>query len=187
MLLSFIVAVAENGVIGRDDDLPWQLSDDLRRFRALTTGHHVLMGRKTHASILARLRRPLPDRTSLVVSRDPAAPERFAAGDVHVFSEVDAAIGFAARAHETELFVIGGATLYRALLHRADRIHLTEVHAHIDGDTRLPPFDRSGAPGGFVEVERVEHPADARNEHPFSFVTLTRVVSPNGDDGSRPR
>ncbi len=170
MLISLIVAMAEDRVIGRDDDLPWYLPDDLRRFRRLTTGHHVLMGRKTHASILARIQKPLPNRVSLVVSRDPDAATTFAAPDVYVFAALEPALDHARAAGENELFVIGGATVYAALLPRADRIHLTEGHARVDGDTRMPPIERPP----FVEVDREDHPADDRHEHAYSFVTLER-------------
>lgn len=174
MELIFIVAAAQNGVIGKDDDLPWRLSSDLRRFKALTTGHAVLAGRKTHASILARLKKPLPGRKTLVISRDPEAPTRFAHPDVTVFSTVDAALTHAREAGLDEVYVIGGASIYEALLHRADRIELTEVHADVDGDTTMPPLPRADAGGPWREVARERHPADERNDHDYSFVTLVR-------------
>lgn len=175
MELIFIVAVAENGVIGKDDDLPWRLSSDLRRFKALTTGHAVLAGRKTHASIVARLKKPLPGRQSLVVSRDPEAPQRYAHPDVEVFATVEAALEHAERAGLAQVFVIGGASIYDALLDRADRIELTQVHADVDGDTVMPALRTVERGGPWREAARTRHDADDKNDHDYSFVTLVRT------------
>lgn len=155
-----IVAMADNGVIGRDSGLPWRLPDDLRRFKALTIGHTVLMGRRTYESIA----RPLPARRNLVLSRDPdwSAPgcER-----VRSPKEALATVGDSGR-----LFVIGGAQVYAACWIVVTRLELTEVHAMPEGDTRLEGFNRED----WVETFREEHAADARNSQPFSFVTLQR-------------
>ena len=155
-----IVAMADNGVIGRGNALPWKLPDDLRRFKALTIGHTVLMGRRTFETIA----RPLPERLNLVLSRDP---HWSAAGCVAVRTPDEAleAVGDSGR-----LFVIGGAQVYLAFWPFVQRVELTEVHAAIEGDTRLQGFDRSA----WVETFREEHAADARHAQAFSFVTLQR-------------
>jgi dihydrofolate reductase len=157
--LEFVVAVARSGVIGRGNTLPWRLPADLRRFRRLTMGRPILMGRRTFDSI----GRPLPGRRNIVLTADPGW---HAPGVVVVHSLVEAR----AAAQADVLFVIGGAELYRALLADASVIHLTEVHADIDGDTRFPSL----APGEWRETAREEHPADAEHAYPYAFVTLVR-------------
>ncbi len=155
-----IAAVARNGTIGRDNELPWRLKADLQHFRALTLGHPILMGRKTWES----LGRPLPGRRNLVVSRDPG----FRAEGAECFADPAAAIAAAGEA--PTLFVIGGAQLYAQLLPHADRLELTEVHADIDGDAHFPAFD----PAQFVEECREAHHADADNAFDFDFVRYRR-------------
>jgi dihydrofolate reductase len=168
MKISIIVAVADNGVIGRDNDLPWRLSADLRRFKTLTMGHHLLLGRKTFASI----GRPLPGREMIVVSRSqPELPE-----GVHLAESIEAAIERARAYDEDELFVAGGASVYAALLGRCDRIYLTRVHAEVDGDVRFPDFDAKQ----WDEVRREEIPADEDNEHATTFSVLERASSAAG-------
>ncbi|MEM7481001.1 MAG: dihydrofolate reductase [Acidobacteriota bacterium] len=162
MTFSILVATAENGVIGRDGDLPWRLPADLERFKALTMGHHLIMGRKTWDSI----GRPLPGRTSVVVSRtSPQLPE-----EVVVVNSVDRALKVARRAGDEEPFVVGGAEIYRQVMDSASRLYLTRVHAEVEGDTFFPELDESE----WRLVERLEHPADVRNEYPFSFLTFER-------------
>jgi dihydrofolate reductase len=155
-----IAAVARNGVIGRDNGLPWRLKADLRHFRATTLGHPVLMGRKTWES----LGRPLPGRRNLVLSRDAD----YRAAGAELFATPDAALRAAAG---EKVFVIGGAELYRQLLDRADALMLTEVHAEPEGDAHFPAI----APGRFVEARRETHCADADNEFPFDFVEYRRA------------
>lgn len=159
-VLVAVVAMAENGVIGRANRLPWRLSADLRRFKSLTLGKPVLMGRRTFES----LGRPLPGRRNIVLTRD----RRWAAEGVTVVHSVDEAVALEADAQE--LMVIGGADVYRQCWPRLQRIELTRVHAEPDGDTRLEGVDWSG----WKVVSSERHPADERNEHDFSFVTLTR-------------
>ena len=155
-----VVAMADNGVIGRDDGLPWRLPDDLKRFKALTIGHAVLMGRRTYETI----GRPLPDRRNLVLTRDRnwSAPDCVV---VHTPDEALAAVGESGR-----LFVIGGAQVYLACWGFVNHIELTEVHADPEGDTRLRGFRRDE----WIETFREEHAADARHAQAFSFVTLQR-------------
>ncbi|MGH8134929.1 MAG: dihydrofolate reductase [Steroidobacteraceae bacterium] len=152
--------MADNGVIGRGNALPWHLSDDLKRFKRLTIGHTVLMGRRTFESIA----RPLPDRLNFVLTHDP---HWTAAGCVAVGSPEEA---LAAVGDSRRLFVIGGAQVYLACWRFVNHLELTEVHTAIDGDTRLQGFDRNA----WIETFREEHDADARHAHAFSFVTLKR-------------
>lgn len=154
-----IAAVATNGVIGRENALPWRLKADLALFKATTTGHPVLMGRKTWES----LARPLPGRRNLVVTRDRG----YAAEGAEVFSSPDSALQAVGTG---KVFVIGGADIYRQLLDRADALVLTEVGAEVTGDAFFPPFDRAS----FVEVLREPHAADVHNEFPFDFVEYRR-------------
>jgi dihydrofolate reductase len=136
MRVSLIVAMASGGVIGRDNRLPWHLPADLRRFKRLTMGHPLVVGRKTFESI----GRPLPGRTMVVVTRDPG----YAPPGVRVAHSVDEALAVAAAAEGgDEVFVAGGAEIYRQTLPRADRLHLTRIEAEIPGDTRFPEFDES--------------------------------------------
>jgi dihydrofolate reductase len=155
-----VVAMADNGVIGRDKGLPWRLPDDLKRFKALTIGHTVLMGRRTYETI----GRPLPGRHNLVLTRDPnwSAP---GCVTVHTPEEALKAVGDSGR-----LFVIGGAEVYLACWPFVNRIELTEVHANPEGDTRLRGFRRDE----WIETFREEHAADRRHALAFSFVTLER-------------
>lgn len=159
MRISLIVAVAENGVIGRDGDLPWRIPADLKFFKDTTTGHPIVMGRKTHQSI----GRALPGRTNIVVTRDP----EFSGDDIAVVGDLDSALAAAGEADE--VMVIGGAQIYAMALPRAKRIYLTEVHIAADGDTRFPELDR----GIWSETSRVDHPAEG-DIPAFSFVTLER-------------
>ena len=158
--LVLIAAVARNGVIGRDNALPWRLKADLAHFKRTTLGCPVVMGRKTWAS----LGRPLPGRANVVVSRNSA----FHAEGAQVAGSLDAAI---ARCGDVAtIFVIGGAQLYAEAISRAQRLVITEVHAQVDGDARFPPID----PALFEEVSRSHRPADADNDHPLDFVDYRR-------------
>lgn len=157
--VTLVAAVADNGVIGRDNALPWRLPDDLKRFRALTMGHAVIMGRKTYDS----LGRPLPGRANVVISRDP---RRQIAG-VSVVGSLEAALSGLPDA--AEAFVIGGAEIYRLALPRADRLVITEVHGDFDGDVRFPAYDRSR----FGETAR-ERCVDAASGLRYDVVTYER-------------
>jgi dihydrofolate reductase len=154
MKLSLVVAVAENGVIGQAGRLPWHLPHDLKRFKRLTVGHTVLMGRKTFQSI----GRPLPDRQNIVLTRDPS----FTAEGVEIVHSLDDAL---THARGEEVFVIGGEALFREALPIADRIHLTLVHASVDGDVRFP----LEALADWRLISDEHHPADARHAFAFSF------------------
>lgn len=163
--LSILAAVAANGVIGRNNDIPWKIRTDLKRLKTLTMGHHVIMGRKTFES----LPQPLPGRTNVVITRDAGykAPD-----GVIVVDAVERALDLAK--DDSEAFILGGAEIYRQTLHRANRMYITEVHADVEGDTKFPEFDN------VVEwklVDREDFEADEKNEYPFSFLTYERAAS----------
>lgn len=162
--MEFVVAAAENDVIGRGNQLPWRLSADLRRFKALTLGKPVLMGRKTYESI----GHALPGRTNLVLSRSP----EFQPQDCIRVASLDAARTVAGEGNP--LMVIGGAEIYRQCLPFASRIHLTLVHTRIeDGDAFF-----SGWRGPeWRESSRERHEPDEKNSFPYSFITLDRARS----------
>ena len=171
MTISLVVAAAENEVIGRDGTLPWYLPADLRRFRALTTGRVVVMGRLTHESIIARLGHPLDGRTSVVISstlRDPLDERLVVAGSVESALAMAASIG--ARAGSGELFVAGGESVYRQVLPSADRIYLTRVHAEVAGDRRMP----DGWLAGFELVSR-QDATDPGSGTGYSFLGYQRA------------
>ena len=166
MEIVLIVAVAENGVIGAGGAIPWRLKSDMTRFKALTTGKPVVMGRKTFVSI----GRPLPGRTNIVVTRDVG----FRADGVvvtHSFTDAKAiATGDALRRFATEIAVIGGAEIYAQWMEGADRLEITEVHARPDGDTRFAAVD----PAAWEEVARARNPAGPDDSADFSYVTFRR-------------
>ena len=157
----FIAAVARNGVIGRDNALPWRLKADLAHFRAVTMGHPVLMGRKTWES----LAKPLPGRRNLVLTRQSG----YRAQGAEVFASLDEAL--TAIEDAPRVFVIGGAEIYRLLLHKADVLLLSEVAADVAGDACFPDFDRAQ----FREASRMAHIADAENEYAVDIVEYRRI------------
>ena len=159
--ITLLAAVAENGVIGRDNGLIWRLRSDLQRFKALTLGKPVLMGRKTYESI----GRPLPGRRILVLTRDPG----FSVPGVETAHDWNAVLDLVDGAGE--LMVAGGGEIYRLALPQADRIHLTEVALTPEGDTVFPAFDRAA----FRETFREAHPAGGHDACAFSFVDLERI------------
>jgi dihydrofolate reductase len=164
VIRSLVVARARNGVIGRDNRLPWRLPADLAYFKRVTLGHPVIMGRRTWESI----GKALPGRRNIVVSRDPA----YRADGATVVGSLDEAWRAAAGADEA--CVIGGTSLFAEALPLADRIHLTEVEADVEGDTWFPAFDRNQ----WLEREIARQPRDERHEYPFRIVVLERRRDP---------
>jgi len=168
MKFSLIVAVSKNGIIGRDGDLPWHLSADLRRFKRLTMGHAILMGRKTWESI----GRPLPGRTSVVISRQ----EDYETGypEVLLASNLDEALARARKVEENsgEVFVIGGARIYEMSLPRADRLLLTRVHAKVEGDVSFPEVNWDE----WQLIEETASEADEKNDFAHTHQVFQRVV-----------
>jgi dihydrofolate reductase len=166
MEIVLIVAVADNGVIGAGGAIPWRLKTDLQRFKTMTMGKPVVMGRKTFIS----LRRPLPGRTNIVLTRDG---DFRGAGAVVTTSLADAravATGDALRRFVTEIAVIGGAEIYAQWIGYADRLEVTEVHARPEGDTYFAAIDTAI----WEEVARVRNPAGPDDTTEFSFVTYRR-------------
>ena len=162
----FVVAVADNGVIGHDGAMPWRLSSDLKRFKRLTIGKPVVMGRKTFAAI----GRPLPGRSNIVATRDPAfaAPGVIAAATLEAALEV--ARGDALRRGVPDIAVIGGAEIFAQLMRRAARLEVTEVHAAPAGDARMPPID----PALWQEIARQPHAAAAGDSADVTYVSYRR-------------
>jgi dihydrofolate reductase len=159
MILTIIAAVAENGVIGRDGDLPWHLPEDLKRFKRVTSGHTVIMGRKTFETLPSAL----PNRRNLIVTRQPG----YRAKGVEVYASLDDAVAAAGvSAGEDEVvYILGGGEIYRLALPMADRLDLTRIEAQVDGDTMFPDVDWSG-----WTLESGERHADlAGHSHAFRF------------------
>ena len=162
--LAVVLAVARNGTIGAQGALPWRLPEDLRRFRQLTTGHSIVMGRKTWTS----LPHALPGRQNIVVTRDRG----FNAEGADVVHSLDAALACAKL--PPPVFCIGGAELYRAALPRADVLYLTEIDRDFEGDVRLPPLDRNR----WQEVEREPRRSEGVEGFDYAFVTYRRIAPP---------
>ena len=169
MKLSLIAAVSDNGVIGRDGELPWHVPGDLRFFKRVTMGKPVIMGRRTWESI----RKPLPGRTNIVVTRQHG----YRADGAEVTATLEDALALATevatRDGVEELMVVGGEELYRLALPVADRLYITEVHADVEGDARFPAWDRSA----WVEQRRERMPADDENGVAYSFVVYERPAA----------
>ena len=163
MTISFIAAVSDNDVIGRDNKLPWRQSADLKRFKALTLGHHLLLGRRTYDS----LDMELPGRTIVVITRDRS----FVQDGVLVAHSVDEAIDLASL--DSEIFIGGGGEIFEQSLHRADRMYITRVHAELEGDAFFPEFD-DVTEWALVDAEHYE--ADEKNQYPYSFLTYERAA-----------
>lgn len=162
--LTLILARARNGVIGRDGALPWHLPEDLKRFKALTLGHPVVMGRKTWDSIVARNGKALPGRRNVVITRQ----SEFVAPGADVVGSLEAALTLCADA--PAVFVIGGAQIYMAALPHAQRVELTEIDADVEGDAVMPPLD----PAHWRETARTAYPATAERPFGYAFVTYER-------------
>jgi dihydrofolate reductase len=166
MKLSIIVAVAENGVIGRDNQLPWRISADLKHFKALTMGHHLLMGRKTFGSI----GRALPGRKTIILSRgNPEIPD-----NVKLARSFAEATELARAAGETEAFVAGGAAVYAEALPKADTLYLTRIAAAVEGDTTFPEWNQDQ-----WRLFAVETCPQHDGEPAAVFETWERVVQPS--------
>jgi dihydrofolate reductase len=162
LIVSLIAAMDERRGIGIANRLPWRLPADLRRFKALTMGHHLIMGRKTYESIS----RPLPGRTTIVVTRNPA----YQAEGCLVAHSLEEALEIARSRGENEAFIIGGSQIFSQAIGIADRIYLTRVHAIEEADVFFPEYPE----GDWDIIETSHHPADEKNEHPFTFIVLIR-------------
>jgi len=160
-MLSIIVALSENNVIGTGNRLPWKISADLRRLKNLTMGHHLLMGRKTFESI----GRPLPGRVNIIITRN----ENFKAEGCVVTKSMHEALEVSR--NDSETFVFGGGEIFREAISLVRKIYMTRVHAEIAGDTFFPVLN----PDEWKEVSREDHTKDEHNEYDYSFITYDRV------------
>ncbi|HPF45412.1 MAG: type 3 dihydrofolate reductase [Alphaproteobacteria bacterium] len=164
---SLIVAAAENGIIGKDNDMPWKISSDLQYFKKVTMNKPVIMGRKTFESI----GKPLPGRLNIVITRDTS----FNAEGVITAHSAEMALEVAKSMAEVkglkEIMVIGGAQIYELCLPMADRLYLTRIHAEIEGDTSFPDLN----PNDWLEYSRERHKAGEKDSHDYSFIVLDRI------------
>jgi dihydrofolate reductase len=168
MVISLIAALTKNRVIGRDNDLPWHLPDDMKYFMQTTKTHHVVMGRKNYESLPEKFR-PLPNRINLVVTRQTNYP----APHCVVIHNLEEAIAIAKQAGEKELFIIGGAEIYLLGMKYAQRLYLTEIDATLDGDTYFPSYHTAD----WKEISRQHHAKDERHAHAFDFVVYEKSIS----------
>lgn len=165
MIISLIAAVTENHVIGKDNDLPWHLPDDMKFFMETTKGHHVIMGRKNYDSLPAKFK-PLPNRTNIVITRQ----KNFLAPGCVIVNSLETAIDIARSANEQEVFIIGGAEIFNQSIHLADRLYITEIKTTLEGDTYFPLIDKKE----WKAISAKSHPLDAKHNYAFEFVTYQR-------------
>ena len=167
MIVSLIVAVSENGVIGKDNDLIWHLPKDMKFFKETTMGHHVIMGRKNFESIPHKYS-PLPNRTNVVITRQAD----YKAEGCVVVNSVEAALEIAKNNGENEPFIIGGGQIYKLALETnlVDKIYLTKVHHSFEGDTFFPELNTD-----WKEMERIDHKADEKHDYSYSFLTFEKI------------
>lgn len=163
MIKSIMVARSDNRVIGKDNDLVWHMPADLKYFKETTTGHYVIMGRKTYESV----DKPLPGRLNIIVTRQK---------DYHregciVVHNVEEAFALGEKNRQEEVFILGGSQIYALTMDLADRIYLTEIQAEFEGDSYFPKIDDTQ----WKEVKREGHEPDEKNPHPYAFVVLQRT------------
>ena len=166
MKVSLIVAVSENGVIGKDNDLIWHLPKDMQFFKEITIGHHVIMGRKNFESIPHKYR-PLPNRTNIIITRQ----SEYKAGGCIVVNSVKTALEIAKNNGDIEPFIIGGGQIYRIALEEnlVDKIYLTKIHHSFKGDTFFPELSSD-----WKETNKTENKADDKHKYNYDFITLER-------------
>jgi len=160
MTISIVVAISENRAIGKDNKLLWYLPNDLKHFKAITTGNTVIMGRKTYESV----GKPLPNRRNIIITRQDIAIE-----GCEVVNSIKAALELCRT--EREVFIVGGAEIYKQSLHLTDRIYLTVVHKQFEGDSFFPEIKKTD----WLQVSREDHQPDEKNSLPYSFITYERV------------
>lgn len=162
-MISFLVAMDQNRLIGRNNELPWHLPNDLKYFKEVTMGHKIVMGRKTYESI----GRPLPGRENIVLSTNPL----FHPEGCQVFHQLDEFLSFANQNKAEEIFVIGGAIIFEKLFDYADRLYITEIQEQFDGDTYFPAFDLNS----WKLISSKEGVVDEKNIYPHRFLIYERV------------
>ena len=160
MIVSQIAAMSENHVIGKDNQLLWHMPNDLKHFKNTTSGHTVIMGRKTFDSV----GKPLPRRRNIIITRQHIAIE-----GCEVVNSIEAAMALCK--DENEVFLVGGAEIYKLSLHLTDRIYLTIIHHHFDGDSFFPEVSKNE----WKEISHENHPADEKNAFPYSFILYQRA------------
>lgn len=160
MKLALIVATDRQGLIGKENDLPWHLSADLQYFRKVTMGKPIIMGRNTHESI----GRPLPGRQNIIITKN----QSYQVEGCDIVHSIDQALQLVS--DEQEVMVMGGASLYTQLLPKADKLYLTLVHAELEGDTWFPEWDKNE----WQQISREDHSADDKNEYPYSFIVYEK-------------
>lgn len=166
MIISAIAALSQNRVIGKNNDLPWKLPDDMRFFMETTKGHHVVMGRKNYDSLRGKFK-PLPDRTNIVITRQKG----LVAPGCIVFNNIEEGIELARKNGEQECFIIGGADIYKLAMPFTNRLYLTEINAVIDGDTFFPEIKKEE----WKETDRKHHAADEKHLFSFDIVTYNKI------------
>jgi len=165
MTISLIAALSENLVIGKNNDLPWHLPDDMKYFMHTTKGHHVIMGRKNYDSIPEKFR-PLPNRTNIVITRQ----EDFSAPGCFIVNSIGQGLEIALENREAEVFIIGGAEIYTQGFALTNRLYLTEIQASMEGDTFFPQFDKNL----WSEISRKHHPQDEKHGYAFDFTVYEK-------------
>ena len=163
MIISTIVAKAKNNIIGKDNDIPWYLPADLKYFKKITTGHHIIMGRKCFQSI----GKPLPKRTNVIVTRNPF----FLVSNCYIANSVEEALQIAHDNGEEEAMIIGGGQIYELTKHLWDRMYITEVDLEIEGDIIFPEMDMSK----WTLTSKEEHMKDAKNEVDYTFLRYDKI------------
>jgi dihydrofolate reductase len=169
MKISLVAAVAKNGVIGKNNDLPWHLPDDMKFFMETTRNHYVILGRKNYES-LPKKYKPLPNRINIIVTRQ----KDFEAPGCMVVNTIKQAMAVARDNGEQEAMVIGGSEIYALALPFADRLYITEIDAEVEGDVRFPDYDKDQ----WEEISRIQHEKDERHKFAFDFVLYERKDKP---------
>jgi dihydrofolate reductase len=167
MSISIIVAVAENNVIGKDNALIWHLPADMKYFKEKTTGHCVITGRKNYESIPEKYR-PLPDRTNIIITRQ----KNYTAPGAIVVGSVEEAIEKAKKIGNNEIFIIGGAEIFKQTLHLTDKIYYTKIYHPFEGDTFFPEINYKE----WKETSKTDHIADEKNKYNYSFIELEKIA-----------
>lgn len=163
MIRSIIAAVAQNNVIGKDNDLVWHMPADLKYFKQTTAGHYIIMGRKTFESF----GKPLKHRTHIIVTRN----KEYTYPGCYIVHNLDDAFKIAAENNQQEVFILGGAEIYRQSIGRSDRLYITEIKETFDGDTFFPEINKNE----WREVDRSEFEPDEKNKYPYAFVRYERI------------
>ena len=168
MIISLIVAVSENGVIGKDNDLPWSLPSDMKFFKQTTLGHHVIMGRKNYESIPHKFS-PLPNRTNIVITRQ----KEYNAPGCVVVNSLNESLRFAKENGEGEAFIIGGGQIYKMALENdlVDKIYLTKVRFECEGDTYFPKLNNN-----WKIIKKIQNKSDSKHRYDYDFIFLEKIT-----------